>query len=100
MAPRRVRDFIAMYRITWFDFGWNEMGESDPLLSADELVRWIDLWNQRCQRLARDESVIIPPEDLPTHISIGVHYVERQKKAIKRKSRHSDRVEGCGDGEA
>jgi hypothetical protein len=100
MGPRRGRDVVAMYSITLFDWSWNEMGESDSLLTAHELVRQIDCWNQRCQRVALDESVVITPQDLPTHFSIGVHYVERQEKAIKRKSGHSKRVEGCGDGEA
>lgn len=67
----------AMYSLVWYDAEWAEIGKSDKLLTAHELIMGIDLWSRRCQRVAADEPFMITPENLPTAYGIEVRYVER-----------------------
>ena len=74
-AGDRKRAPHARYRLTWFDFNWNEMKGGPRDMSAHDAIECIEEWNRNCQREARNDSIVIADETLPIHLSIEVLFV-------------------------
>jgi len=75
-ADKTERPCRAMYRINWFDVCWNQLGSTQKLLTAHELFVQMESWNLACQRIAKDNSIVITPVDHPAYVSVEVCYVE------------------------
>lgn len=75
--PPRSRTPHCVYRVTWFDFAWNEIeGTTVERATAHEMVTLIEAWNRDCQREARDKEMVVPRVHIPIHVSVEVIYVE------------------------
>lgn len=71
--PDRKRSPHARYRLTWYDFSWNEMSTKD--CSAHEALTAFEEWNRHAQREAKNDSVVIMDQSLPIHLAVEVLFV-------------------------
>jgi hypothetical protein len=75
MSKKRERPPHAMYRMTWYDWEWNELASTAKLVSAHDMVESIEAWNRRVQGEARLPEVIISDPSIPIHVSVEVIFV-------------------------
>lgn len=75
MQGKRQQRPHATYRLTWYDWEWNEVGKTATPVSASAMIEAVEDWNRRCQQEARIDSLIIADTSLPMHLAVEVVYV-------------------------
>lgn len=75
MSEDRKRSAHARYRVVLYDFNWHELPGCPRDYSANDLIVFMEEWNRKCQREARNNLVVIADETLPIHVGVEVLFV-------------------------